>query len=237
MSDKPDLKFMLDEILSGDETRRQRARVMLLAMDEDAVTALADAFYAGVNEAQGVVLLDVVAEIGGPEALQLLEDVYQNPSKPVWERWAALGLARNFREDVLDTLLDWLQSGETPYRQTAALALGYIGEEPVEFALIHALRDPEIAPQAVRALAMRKSVHALADGYAADDADVWRLVTNALLDLGDEGIAPLVEIVQTEHPDFYERVMISLENLNRPEAREILQAADYDADGHRKTED
>ncbi len=234
MTDKPDLKFLLDEILSGDETRRQRARVMLLALDEDAVTALTDAFYAGVNEAQGVVLLDVVAEIGGPEAMQLLEDVYRNPREPAWERWAALGMARNFREDVLDKLLDWLQSGETPYRQTAALSLGYIGGETVEFALVHALHEPEIAPQAVRALAMRKSVHALADGYAADDATVWELVTNALLDLGDTGIQPLVEIVQTEHPDYYDRVMISLQNLNRPEAREVLQAADYDADGTRK---
>lgn len=236
MTDGPDLKFLLDEILSGDGGRRQRARVMLLALDEDAVTALVDAFYAGVNEAQGVVLLDVVAEIGGPEALQLLADVYQNPAKPAWERWAALGLARNHREDVLDAMLAWLQAGETPYRQTAALALGYIGGEAVELALVHALREPEIAPQAVRALAMRKSVLALADGYAADDAGVWELVTNALLDLGDAGMGPLVEIVQTEHPDYYDRVLVSLQNLNRPEAREVLRAAEYDADGNRKTD-
>jgi hypothetical protein len=230
MADKPNLKFLLDEILSGDNERRQRAQVLLLALDEDAVTALVDAFYAGVSEAQGVVLLDVVAEIGGPEALQLLEHVYRNPREPSWERWAALGMARNFREDVLDTLLDWLQSGETPYRQTAALALGYIGGQPVEFALVHALHEPEIAPQAVRALAMRKAVHALADGYAADDATVWERITNALLDLGDAGIQPLVEIVQTEHPDYYDCVMISLQNLDRPEARRVLQAADDNVD-------
>ncbi|MEL7233228.1 MAG: hypothetical protein AAGK74_01950, partial [Chloroflexota bacterium] len=60
-SNSKDLRFLLDEILSGDDARMQRARIMLLAMDEEAVQPLTDAFYAGVNEVQGVVLLDVVA--------------------------------------------------------------------------------------------------------------------------------------------------------------------------------
>jgi HEAT repeat protein len=234
MADAPDLKFLLDEILSGDAKRQQQARIVLLAMDEDAVPPLVDAFYAGVTEAQGVVLLDIVAEIGGPDAIQLLEDVSEHPGKPAWERWALLGLARNFREDILDTMLDWLQDGDTAQRQTAALALGYIGEETVELALVHALHDPEVAPQAVRALAYRESIAALADGYAVDHAEVWALVTDALLALGDAGTLPLIEIVQTEHEEFYDKVMISLENSPRPEAREVLQAADFYPDGSRK---
>ncbi len=233
---QPDLKFLLDEILSGDEGRRQRARMMLLAMDEDAVQALVTTFHAGVSEAQGVVLLDVLTEIGGPVALQLLADVYANPPKPAWQRWAALGLARNAHEDdaLLMTFLDWLQGDDLPQRQTAALALGYIGGDAMHVPLIHALYDPEIAPQAVRALSRRGDVVALAKGYNTNDAATWEMVTEALLDLGDDGVLPLIEIVQQEHPDYYEQVIISLQNLNRPEAKEVLAAADYDADGSRK---
>jgi len=189
-----------------------------------------------VNEAQGVVLLDVVAEIGGPQAMALLEDTYRNADKPAWERWAALGLARNFREVIADTMFDWLQGADRARRQTAALALGYIGGDGAELALIHAMHDPQIAPQAVRALQRRESVTGLAEGYAADDADVWIAITNALLDLGDEGTLPLIDIVQNEHPDFYDKVMVSLQNLDRPEAAEVINAADYDADGNLKTD-
>ncbi|MEM6284430.1 MAG: HEAT repeat domain-containing protein [Chloroflexota bacterium] len=230
--DKPkDLRFLLDEILSGDETRMQRARIMLLALDEEAVQALTDAFYAGVNEAQGVVLLDVVAEIGGYEALQLLEDVFYNGMKDVWRRWAALGMARNDRNDILDALFDWLQAGTDEQRQTALLALGYIGDADAEIALTHALHDPLVAPQAVRALEKRRSVEGLAAGYNTDNAQVWEAVTDALLNMGDDGALPLIDIMQNQHPLFYEKVLVSLQNLSRPEAKEVLAAGDYDGDG------
>jgi hypothetical protein len=234
MTDKKDLRFLLDEILSQDDTRRQTARVMLLALDEEAVQALVDAFYAGVNEAQGVVLLDVVAEIGGHEALQLLEDVFLNGANAAWRRWAALGMARNNRDDILPDLMDWLQAGGVDERRTATLALGYLGDENAELALIHALHDPDIAPQAVRALEKRRSVQGLAAGYNTDEADVWYRVTDGLLNLGDEGTLPLIEIMQNEHPLFYEKVLVSLQNNPRPEAKEVLKAGDYDDDGMSK---
>ncbi|MEL6271163.1 MAG: HEAT repeat domain-containing protein [Chloroflexota bacterium] len=233
-SNSKDLRFLLDEILSGDDARMQRARIMLLALDEEAVQPLTDAFYAGVNEAQGVVLLDVVAEIGGFEALQLLEDVFYNGTKDVWQRWAGLGMARNGRADILDALFDWLQTGTDDHRRTALLALGYIGDEDAELALIHALHDPLVAPQAVRALEKRQSIEGLAAGYNTDDAHVWEMVTNALLNLGDAGALPLIDIMQNEHPLFYEKVLVSLQNLNRPEAKEVLEAGEFDGDGQTK---
>lgn len=229
-----DLRVLLNEILSEDEARRQTARVMLLALDEEAVQALIDEFYAGVNEAQGVVLLDVVAEIGGYEALQLLEDVFRNGTNAVWRRWAALGMARNGRDDILPDLMDWLQSGGVDERRTATLALGYLGDENAELALIHALHDPVIAAQAVRALEKRRSVQGLAAGYNTDDADVWHMVTDALLNLGDDGALPLIEIMQNEHPLFYEKVLVSLQNNTRAEAKEVLKAGDYDGEGRDK---
>ena len=231
---KKDLRFLLDEILSNDEKRRQQARIMLLTLDEEAVEALIDAFYAGVNEAQGVVLLDVVAEIGGFEALQLLEDVFLNGSNDVWKRWAALGMARNGRADILDAMFDWLQSGSVEQRQAAALALGYIGGNESEIALVHALHEPTIAPQAVRALEKRQSIEGLAAGYNTDDAMVWEIVTNALLNLGDAGTLPLITIMQEEHPDFYDKVMVSLQNINRPEAKEVLEAGEFNGHGDSK---
>lgn len=229
-----DLRFLLDEILSNDETRRQRARVMLLALDEDAVPPLVDEYYAGMTEAQGVVLLDIVAEIGGPEAMQLLEDVFHNGQHDAWQRWAALGMARNGREDILDSMFDWLQGGGINQQRVAALTLGYLGDENAELALIHAMHDPNIAPQAVRAMEKRGSVQGLAAGFNTDDAAVWESVTNALLNMGDDGTLPLIDILQNEHPLFYDKVLVSLQNIPRPEAKEVLAAGDYDGDGNAK---
>ena len=193
-------------------------------------------FMRGVNEAHGVVILDVVTEIGGPDAMELLTDVYRNGTKDVWKRWALLGLARDFSndEDVLDTVFEWLQSGTLEQRRTAVLSLGYIGGEAGELALTHTLYEPEIAPQAVRALQIRKSVAGLTAGYGTDNTVVWEMVTDALLSLGDDGALPLIQIVQEEHPDYYEAVIISLQNSSRTDAKEILQAADYNQDGSLK---
>lgn len=231
---KPDVRFLLDEILSGDDKRAQLARVVLLTLGEDAVSTLADEFYAGVSEAHGVVILDVAAEIGGPEAMQLLEDTIQHTNNPVWRRWAVLGLARNYREDISEIAFDWLQSGETPSRQAAALALGYVGGDAANIALIHALHDPDINGQAVRSLARRKNVEGLAAGFQTDNASVWQQVTEALLGLGDAGTLPLINIMQSEHPEYYEKVLVSLQNSARPEAKEVLRAGEYNPDGTRK---
>ncbi len=229
---------LLRELAGNDPAAQLRARQTLLALDEQAVSPLVDAFYAGVNEAQGLALLDVVTEIGGPEAQTLLTDiVFDSSARPAFRHKAALGLARAGRDDLLDPLLDWLQNGSLDERRTAVLSLGYIGGDEADTALTHALHEPELAAQAVVALRMRGNVQGLATGYSTDNAEVWRVVTDALIDLGDAGALPLIDILQNEHPEFYDAVLVSLQNLDRPEAREILHAGDFSADGARKDDD
>lgn len=71
-------------------------RATLLALDEDAVDPLISAFYAGVNEAQGVAILELVGEIGGPDALTLLRNVGYDPTtRAAWRVAARDGLMMN----------------------------------------------------------------------------------------------------------------------------------------------
>ena len=159
-----DVQALVKQLLSDDEPRREQAYFALLEREEDVVPPLIDAFYAGVTEAQGVLLLDLLGAIGGYEALNLLADVLENGEKPGWRERAALGLARNGRTDVLDTVFDWLQDGEATRRQMATLALGYVGGAEASMALVHLLHEDEVAPQAVEALFLRGDVEGLAAG-------------------------------------------------------------------------
>ncbi|MBZ0294834.1 MAG: hypothetical protein K8L99_19885 [Anaerolineae bacterium] len=77
-----------------DVSQREQAREALLALDEDAVPALVDTFYAGVNEEQGIAVLQLVGEIGGYEAVNLLLDVYEN-ERESWRNVAAEALRRD----------------------------------------------------------------------------------------------------------------------------------------------
>jgi hypothetical protein len=84
-----------------DPAQRETARQALLDMDEDAIDPLSDAFFAGVNEALGVAILEVVGAIGGPDALLMLRNVYNfEDRRMVWKRTAGLGLLHN--RDNLD---------------------------------------------------------------------------------------------------------------------------------------
>ena len=73
----------------------------LFALDEEAVNLLADEFYAGVSEPLGVAILDIVGEIGGPDALSMLRNVYHFEDKhESWRKAGARGLLTN--RDNLD---------------------------------------------------------------------------------------------------------------------------------------
>jgi hypothetical protein len=73
---------LVQRFLSGQPIHQMAARMILLAVQEDAVEALADAYYAGVNEAQAKQILGILGEIGGYEALNILRDVFQyEPNK------------------------------------------------------------------------------------------------------------------------------------------------------------
>lgn len=82
---------LVKQFLAGDA----EARVELLALDEDAVNPLIEAFYAGVGEAGGVAIIDLVAEIGGPDALTLLRYAYHFEERLALKEAARRGLLLN----------------------------------------------------------------------------------------------------------------------------------------------
>ncbi|MBZ0286976.1 MAG: hypothetical protein K8I30_05135, partial [Anaerolineae bacterium] len=87
---------LLTDLTSADDSRREAARAALLAYDEAIVDPLIGEFYSGVSEVSGVAILDLVAEIGGPDALSLLRNVYHfDDHHAAWREAAALGLLRN----------------------------------------------------------------------------------------------------------------------------------------------
>jgi hypothetical protein len=86
---------LVQRYISGQPIHQIAARMILLAVQEEAVEALADAYYAGVNEAQAGMILGVLGEIGGFEALNILRDVFQYEPNPKLKLNAAEGLIRN----------------------------------------------------------------------------------------------------------------------------------------------
>ncbi|GAB4525029.1 MAG: hypothetical protein OHK0046_40360 [Anaerolineae bacterium] len=76
-----------------DPATRDMARDTLLRLDEAAVEPLVDQFYAGVNEATGLAILEILATIGGYEALLLMQDVHLNGAQyPAWAEMAVQAL-------------------------------------------------------------------------------------------------------------------------------------------------
>jgi hypothetical protein len=78
-----DYAKLLREIVDGDDNTRER----LLQLDEAAVTPLIDQFYAGVDEATGLVIITLLNDIGGWEARNLLEDVLHLTELYKYESW------------------------------------------------------------------------------------------------------------------------------------------------------
>lgn len=72
------------------------ARMLLVALQEKAVGPLIDELYAGVSDAQGIVILDMLAEIGGPEAMEVLRSIFTHETqRPALQTAAARGLRHN----------------------------------------------------------------------------------------------------------------------------------------------
>jgi len=93
---------------------QQAARMILLALDEDAVDPLIDEFYAGVTEAQGVAVLAIMAEIGGPDAMSTLRNVFHFETRPTLKRAAASGLLHNsdnLSQDELEDVTMYIAKG------------------------------------------------------------------------------------------------------------------------------
>ncbi|MDX1993231.1 MAG: hypothetical protein SF029_12635 [bacterium] len=90
-----DYALLLKHLTTGSDDERDTARQTLYALDEEAIEPLVDQFYAGVNEATGLAILEIVSDIGGWEARMLLEDVVHLSARYPYESWrvaARLGL-------------------------------------------------------------------------------------------------------------------------------------------------
>jgi hypothetical protein len=87
---KPDYRELVQQLLSKDTNQQMTARQTLFSLEEDAVSGLLDEYYAGVNEAQGLAILDILAQISGYEALNALRSLlFFDLSTPAAFRTAA----------------------------------------------------------------------------------------------------------------------------------------------------
>jgi hypothetical protein len=90
-----EVRILLKRITSGNFEDRAASWLAFLRLDEDAVQPLADELYSGVDEQTGVVILELLAEIGGWEAMAVLQDIYQAGGRDALVKTAARGLAKN----------------------------------------------------------------------------------------------------------------------------------------------
>lgn len=72
---------LVERFLIGELANRTAARMILIAVQEDAIDPLADAYFAGVNDEQGLAILNLMAEIGGYEALNILRDILKHEKR------------------------------------------------------------------------------------------------------------------------------------------------------------
>jgi hypothetical protein len=87
---------LLTDLTSDDTVQRQTAWDTLRALDEEILDPLIAEFYSGVSENSGIAILQLAAEIGGPDALSLLRNVYHFDDHHVaWQHAAGKGLLHN----------------------------------------------------------------------------------------------------------------------------------------------
>lgn len=96
-----DAQLLLDQLVSDDPAAQASARETLMAFDEEVVDPLTTVFHSGTTESIGMVIIHIVGEIGGPDALTFLRGVYHFEERQVvWKQAAAHGLLHN--RDNLD---------------------------------------------------------------------------------------------------------------------------------------
>jgi hypothetical protein len=88
----PNFHQLIKHLASMNAAKRGAARMILLAMEEDAVEPLVAHYYAGATHAEAVAILTTLGEIGGPDALCTLRSVYD---KAALKLVAALALLNN----------------------------------------------------------------------------------------------------------------------------------------------
>ena len=73
---EPDYAQLAKQLVHENSEVRECAKTNLMELDEMAVDPLLDEFYAGVTDVQGIAILDVIAEIGGPDAMPTLRNIF-----------------------------------------------------------------------------------------------------------------------------------------------------------------
>ena len=95
----PTFRTLMNQLASLDPAEQTAARAALLQMDEAVMDLLVAEFYAGTPEKLTASLIEIMGEIGGYEALNLLGDVYYasdtRPALKAAARHALLGNADN----------------------------------------------------------------------------------------------------------------------------------------------
>ena len=87
---------LVERFLVAEPVHRIAARMILMALQEEAIEPLADAYFAGVNDEQGIAILDLMADIGGYEALNIMREIVRHETKHLKLRVAAAqGLLHN----------------------------------------------------------------------------------------------------------------------------------------------
>lgn len=106
---------LVKELVDDNPIVQQAARMILMALDEDAIDPLIDEFYAGVTDAQGDAILKIMAEIGGPDAMSTLRNVFHfEDTRLVLKRAAANGLlhnSENLSHDELEEVALFIATG------------------------------------------------------------------------------------------------------------------------------
>lgn len=98
---------LIQQLASTNPSERSAARMILLAMEEDAVEPLITQYYAGVAHAEAIAILTILGHIGGPDALMTLRTVYQfEDDKNTTKLAAALALLHNKHVLSADELTD-----------------------------------------------------------------------------------------------------------------------------------
>lgn len=96
--EQPDYKLLVKQLVDDNQQIRTSAKITLLRLDEAAVDPLLDEFYAGVSARQGVAILELIAEIGGFEAMSTLRNTFHfEETRMALKHAAARGLLHNLQ--------------------------------------------------------------------------------------------------------------------------------------------
>ncbi|UCH60676.1 MAG: HEAT repeat domain-containing protein [Anaerolineales bacterium] len=165
-----EVALLLDELLSGDEQRAERAARQLSAWGEQALSALRDLLDGTTGDDRWWVVR-ALAEFSGEAAAALLVQALKERD-PAIRHCAALGLQRNPSSNAVPKLVELMQDGDSLMLRLAANALVATGAPAVPDLL--KLLEGEASPaqlEAARALALIGDTRAIPALFAACERD------------------------------------------------------------------